>query len=134
MGGVQALLKLLSGGLDADTVRAVIKALAELLKESVAHEVGGWEDLTLVWLCPQHIGTRQSRLFVSGAFDQGCSELYRWTFSFLLGNFKLGNMFQRLADSRVEGWRGMCPHCCMLSAGVCVRGWCALPGPRPEPP
>ena len=39
LGGVEALLKLLRGGLDADTVCAVMKALAELLKESAAQEV-----------------------------------------------------------------------------------------------
>lgn len=39
LGGVEALLKLLRGGLDADSVRALIKALAELLKENTAQEV-----------------------------------------------------------------------------------------------
>lgn len=39
LGGVEALLKLLRGGLDADSVRAIMKALAELLKEGTAQEV-----------------------------------------------------------------------------------------------
>lgn len=39
MGGVETLLKLLRGGLDAETVRAVMRALAELLKETAAQEV-----------------------------------------------------------------------------------------------
>lgn len=56
MGGIQTLLKLLRGGVDADTVRAVIKALAELLKESAAHEVGG-EELMLVGLCEGRVHT-----------------------------------------------------------------------------
>lgn len=39
LGGVEMLLKLLRGGLDADSVRAIMRALAELLKESTAQEV-----------------------------------------------------------------------------------------------
>jgi hypothetical protein len=39
LGGVEALLKLLRGGLDADTVRAIMRALAEMLKENTAQEV-----------------------------------------------------------------------------------------------
>lgn len=41
LGGVEALLKLLRGGLDADSVRAIMRALAELLKEGAAQEVRG---------------------------------------------------------------------------------------------
>jgi hypothetical protein len=39
LGGVEALLKLLRGGLDADAVRAIMRALAEMLKENAAQEV-----------------------------------------------------------------------------------------------
>jgi hypothetical protein len=36
---VEVLLKMLRGGLDADSVRAIMRALAELLKENSAQEV-----------------------------------------------------------------------------------------------
>lgn len=39
LGGVEVLLKMLRGGLDADSVRAIMRALAELLKENSAQEV-----------------------------------------------------------------------------------------------
>lgn len=39
LGGVEALLKLLHNGLDADTARAVVQALAQLLKEAAARQV-----------------------------------------------------------------------------------------------
>lgn len=47
LGGIEALLKMLRGGLDADTVRAVMKALAELLKESTAQDVSV-QDVAIV--------------------------------------------------------------------------------------
>jgi hypothetical protein len=53
LGGVEALLKLLRGGLDADSVRALIKALAELLKETTAQEVRlPWN--TMCYSCKYH--------------------------------------------------------------------------------
>jgi hypothetical protein len=53
LGGVEALLKLLRGGLDADTVRAIMRALAEMLKENTAQEVGAFMHVRLACLASE---------------------------------------------------------------------------------
>lgn len=110
LGGVEVLLKILRGGLDADTVCAVMRALAELLKENTAQEVCV-SGVNVVW---GKVLVVLAAAFVLQGSCQVCVAVCC--------------AHKLLPLLLLQHTNGPSPP------GACVRGRCALPCSRPGTP
>lgn len=78
LGGIDWLIKLLKNGPDADAIRAIARALAELLKEPEAQQV--WSVVIMSLPCHCHL-----KLYTYCQLTAGCSQLFCLTAQHLQG-------------------------------------------------